>query len=34
MRVLGEFLSKYVQNQNCALYVNDKTKKNDKTKNK
>lgn len=27
MRVLGEFLSKYVQNQNCALYVNDKTKK-------
>lgn len=27
MRVLGEFLSKYVQNQNCALYVNDKTNK-------
>lgn len=27
MPVLGEFLSKYVQNQNCALYVTDKIKK-------
>lgn len=32
MRVFGEFLSKYVQNQNCALYVNDKIRKKKKTR--